>query len=206
MRSRAYPNNDIPDIGYADALDFSRLHLRKNSPQKFSTDVWKSIGPKNFGGRTISIALNPINPSTIYAGSASGGLWRTYTKGEGITAWNYVPVKNSAGNYYPVLGVGAIAIDPTDTNTILIGTGEVYGYQKALGGFGWRTTRGSYGIGILKTTNGGTSWTHPLNWSRNQRRGVQDVAFHPFNSNIVYAATTEGTYNHQQRKFVEYHS
>mgnify|MGYP001592195347 CR=1 FL=1 len=194
MRSRAYPNNDIPDIGYADALDFSRLHLRKNSPQKFSTDVWKSIGPKNFGGRTISIALNPINPSTIYAGSASGGLWRTYTKGEGITAWNYVPVKNSAGNYYPVLGVGAIAIDPTDTNTILIGTGEVYGYQKALGGFGWRTTRGSYGIGILKTTNGGTSWTHPLNWSRNQRRGVQDVAFHPFNSNIVYAATTEGTY------------
>jgi photosystem II stability/assembly factor-like uncharacterized protein len=191
-RSRAFPNDDIPDAGYADALQYSREKLRTISERKFFSEKWNSIGPSNIGGRTISIAINPQNPRTIYAGSASGGLWRSYTGGEGATAWNYVDVKDASGNYYAVLGVGAIAIDPTDTNAIIIGTGEVYGYQKSVGGLGLRTTRGSYGIGILKTTNGGASWTHPVNWNRNQRRGVQDIAMNPRNPNVVYAATTEG--------------
>ncbi|MBM4167286.1 MAG: T9SS type A sorting domain-containing protein [Ignavibacteria bacterium] len=190
-RSRAFPNDDIPDAGFADALHYSREKLRTISERKFSSEEWKSIGPTNIGGRTISIAINPQNPSTIYAGSASGGLWRSHTGGEGATAWKYVDIKDANGNYYAVLGVGAIAIDPTDTNTILIGTGEVYGYGKSVGGFGLRTTRGSYGIGILKTTDGGETWTHPVNWERKQKQGVQDIAMNPKNPNIVYAATTD---------------
>src|SRR5262249_40612442 len=74
------------------------------------------------------------------------------------------------------------------------GTGEVYRYQGSIGGTVIRTTRGSYGIGILKSVDGGATWTKSLDWSRNQTRGVWMIRVHPTNSNILYAATTEGTY------------
>ena len=186
-QQRAYPNKTIPDIGYYDAYIYSRQNL-KNVSDNFDTTQWQQIGPHNIGGRTNAIAINPLNPSTIYAGSASGGLWRSYSGGEGVSAWEYIVTG------YPVLGVGTIAISPTDTNTIYIGTGEVYGYQNSIGGLTIRTTRGSYGIGILKTTNNGLNWTKSLDWSYNQRRGVQVVRINPLNPNTVWAGTTEGTY------------
>jgi len=186
-QQRAYPNKVIPDIGYYDAYIYSRQNLR-NNPDNFDTTQWQQIGPHNIGGRTDAIAFNPLNPNTVYAGSASGGLWRSYSGGEGVSAWEYIVTG------YPVLGVGAISISPIDTNIIYIGTGEVYGYQNSIGGLTVRTTRGSYGIGILKTTNNGTTWTKSLDWSYNQRRGVQVVRINPLNSNTVWAGTTEGTY------------
>jgi len=88
----------------------------------------------------------------------------------------------------------AIAIDPTDTLSMLIGTGETYGYSQSIGGYVWRTSRGSYGIGILKTTDGGVTWTKSLDWTFDQRRGIQDLALNPMNSQTVFAATTEGIY------------
>ena len=184
---RAYPNKVIPDIGYYDAYIYSKQNLNSNL-DNFDTTQWYQIGPYNIGGRTNSIVINPLNPNTIYAGAASGGLWRSYTGGVGTSAWEYIVTG------YPVLGVGAIAISPTDTNTIYIGTGEVYGYQNSFGGITVRTTRGSYGIGILKTTNGGLNWSKSLDWSYNQRRGVQVVKINPLNPNTVWAGTTEGTY------------
>ena len=184
---RAYPNKIIPDIGYYDAYVYSKNNLI-SSFDNFDTTHWYQIGPHNIGGRTISLAINSLNPNTIYAGSASGGLWRSYTGGVGTSAWKYIATG------YPVLGVGTIAISPTDTNTIYIGTGEVYGYQKSFGGITVRTTRGSYGIGILKTTNSGLNWSKSLDWSYNQRRGVQVVRINPLNPNTVWAGTTEGTY------------
>lgn len=184
---RAYPNKVIPDIGYYDAYRYSRQNLRNNT-DNFDTTEWQQIGPHNVGGRTNSIAINPLNANTIYAGSASGGLWRSYTGGVGTSAWEYIVTG------YPVLGVGAIAISPADTNTIYIGTGEVYSYQNAIGGLTIRETRGSYGIGILKSTNNGVIWTKSLDWSLNQRRGVQVIRINPLNSNTVWAGSTEGTY------------
>ena len=141
----------------------------------------------NLSGRFISIAINPLNGHTVYVGSASGGLWRSRTGGLGHD-WNRVVTG------YPVLGVGAIAIDPHDSNTIFIGTGEVYRDQGALGGVVIRTTRGSYGIGILKTTDGGSTWTPSLDWSFNQERGVQSIRINPLNTKTVLAATTVGLY------------
>src|SRR5258708_6366179 len=53
---------------------------------------------------------------------------------------------------------------------------------------------GSVGIGILKTTDGGATWSQSLNWNYNSLRGVWDFKINPLNTNIVYAATTEGVY------------
>jgi len=182
---RAYPNKTIPDNAYYKAYFASQERLFKSNDLNIE---WQEIGPQNIGGRTLALDINPLNPNTLYAGSASGGIWRSYTGGVGVKAWNYIPTG------FPVLSVGAIAINPQDTNVIYIGTGEVYGYQNSIGGLNIRTTRGSYGIGLLKTTDNGLTWNKSIDWSYNQTRGVEVIRIDPSNSNIVYAGTTEGIY------------
>ncbi|RPJ25682.1 MAG: hypothetical protein EHM35_15375, partial [Planctomycetaceae bacterium] len=190
---RAYPSRVIPDVGHAAAFEEMRFQKAQaasaqQDPIDHLVTPWSSIGPNNIGGRTLCLALQPGNPSIIYAGSASGGLWKTTTGGVGADAWDYVDTG------YPVSAVGTIAIDPTNVNVIYIGTGEVYQYQNSIGGDVYRTTRGSYGIGILKSTDGGATWSKSLDWSLNQTRGVWCIRIHPTNSSILYAATTEGIY------------
>lgn len=186
---RAYPNPVIPDVGYAVAWEAERTRLA-GGPATFDDLVvpWTVLGPANIGGRTLALAIRPDNPNVLFAGSASGGLWKTTTGGVGADAWDYVETG------FPVPGVSTIALDPANPDVMYIGTGEVYRYQGSIGGRVIRTTRGSYGIGILKSTDGGATWTKSLDWSLAQTRGVWMIRVHPSNSNIVYAATTEGTY------------
>ncbi len=184
---RAYPDKFMPDAGFAQAHTSARNNIHKSAANK-TVDPWETMGPHNLGGRTLALAFNPQNPNTIYAGSASGGLWRSYTAGRGTDAWEYV----STG--FPVLGVGAIEFAPNDSNTIYIGTGEVYNYRNAGTGAAYRSQRGTYGIGILKSTDGGDTWEKSLDWSFNQLRGVWAIKVNPLNPNTVWATTTEGTY------------
>ncbi|QQS35832.1 MAG: T9SS type A sorting domain-containing protein [Ignavibacteriales bacterium] len=184
---RSYPGTDIPSDGYQKAYDYSRLTFDK-SANKLTTYTWEQIGPHNIGGRTLDVEFNPQNPNTIFAGAASGGLWRSYTGGLGAMAWERIETG------FPMLGVSSIAIQQSDSNTIYIGTGEVYNYQMSLGGEVIRTTRGSYGIGILKSTDYGNTWIKSLDWSYNQERGVNEVEIDPNNSSIIWAATSEGIF------------
>ena len=142
--------------------------------------------------RTLFLAFHPDNPDIIFAGSASGGLWKTTTAGTagiGIEAWERVPTG------FPALAVSAIVIAPDNPDVMYIGTGEVYSlFENAQPGIINRFTRGTYGIGILKTTDGGQTWEKSLDWTQGDLRGVQALAINPQNSNTVYAATTEGLY------------
>ncbi|MBI3194222.1 MAG: hypothetical protein HYZ34_07130, partial [Ignavibacteriae bacterium] len=185
--SRAYPDADISSNKFYKGFEQTKKWMKEIPNSPFSDYDWQFIGPNNLSGRTIALALNPINGNTLWAGSASGGLWRSATGGVGGN-WERVTIG------YPVLGVNAIAIDNNDTNTIYIGTGEVYRYVSASGGTVIRTTRGSYGMGILKTTDNGDTWTKILDWSYNQQQGVQVMKIDPSNSNIVWAGTTAGVY------------
>ena len=183
---RVYPHDTLPRRGYYEAFKHSRAQLAEQAGK--ARTEWQSLGPHNIGGRTLAIAFNPQNPSTIYAGSASGGLWRSYTGGRGADAWDHV----STG--FPLLAVSCIAFAPDDSTTMYIGTGEVYSYDDTQGGIAVRHTRGSYGMGILKTTDGGSTWSHSLDWTYEQGRGIWAVRVDPTNQNIVWAGTTEGTY------------
>lgn len=185
--SRTFPFDNIEMSNYSHAFqNFKQQQIA--TPTSAFAGNWSCIGPMNFGGRTLCLAFNPQNLNTIYAGSAGGGLWRSYSGGIGANAWENI----STG--FPVLGIGAIAINPLDSNEIYIGTGEVYNYQNTGTGFAIRTTRGTYGIGILKSTDGGTSWTKSLDWQYSDLRGVQDIVINPINPNTIYAATSEGTF------------
>ncbi|MCK9409308.1 MAG: T9SS type A sorting domain-containing protein [Bacteriovoracaceae bacterium] len=185
---RAYPGTTIDDRKYFDAFERQRFEKASEYQLTGSTDVWRQIGPHNIGGRTLAVAVNPTNTSTIYAGSASGGLWRSYSEGKGAQAWERMKTG------FAVLAVSSIAIVPNDSNTMLIGTGEVYNQFSSIGGLSIRTTRGSYGIGILRTSNGGVSWEKTLDWNYGELRGVQAVKIHPAFNHMVWAATTEGIY------------
>lgn len=184
--SRAFPFDNIQMSSYSRSFD----EIKQKTILRTSAfpGNWECIGPMNFGGRTLCLAFNPQNPNTIYAGAASGGLWRSYSGGIGVNAWE--PIATG----FPVIGIGAIAINPNDSNEIYVGTGEVYNYQNTGTGFAVRTTRGTYGIGILKTIDGGITWTKSLDWQYDELKGVQDIVINPQNPNTIFVATSEGTY------------
>ena len=170
-------------------------------------DSWAPLGPigdvgnDGIAGRVISLAVDPRNPNRVFAGSASGGLWVSESDGPDQSPanwrdgsrpywrWRYVDTG------HPVLGVGAIAIHPRDPEIIYIGTGEVYGYRRTARGFDYQPTRGNYGIGILRSNDGGKTWTRSLPWEARDQTGVQDLAIVPGPEGFtVWAATSEGVY------------
>lgn len=185
---RAFPNDALPnDAFFRTYHAFENTLSNERAFAKIHAEEWQPIGPTNGGGRTLALAIDPFNPKIMYAGAASGGLWKSTSGGEGTNAWKYVPTG------FPSLSVNAIAINPTNSNEIFIGTGEVYDYQNSIGGHYIRTTRGSYGIGILHSTDGGSTWGKSLDWSLQQQRGIMQIVFNPINPRTVYAATSEGT-------------
>lgn len=182
---RAYPHDDIPDGAYTKGFEEHKEKFLNNSSRRRSNV--EPMGPLNTTGRTLTIAINPQADSTLYAGSASGGLWRSRSLGLG-RSWEYVETG------LPVLGVSTIEFAPGDSMTMYIGTGEVYNFSDTGTDGAYRSTRGSYGQGILKSIDGGKNWSKSLDWSYNQKHGVWMIKVSPLDPDIVYAATTEGIY------------
>ncbi|MBK7851073.1 MAG: T9SS type A sorting domain-containing protein [Bacteroidetes bacterium] len=188
--SQAYPFSDIPADAYQKANEFYRTHFGNHSASqaRLAVSPWVNIGPNNIGGRTLGMAINPNDTAIIWLGSASGGLWKSTTGGIGTNAWTYVPTG------FPVRGVSSILINPVNPDIMYIGTGESYSHGSTVNGLITRPTRGSVGIGILKSTDGGLTWQPSLDWQYNQARGIWDLQFNPQNPDVIYAATTEGIY------------
>lgn len=181
--ARTFPDGHFYTEKYMEGLAQMRLAAQLRGERN---NTWEAIGPKNIGGRTLCLAVNQLDTNILWAGSASGGLWKSTTAGRGTNAWERVETG------FPVLGVSAIALDPSDPNIIYAGTGEVYNLENSAPNVAIRTTRGTYGIGILKSTDGGATWTKSLDWSYGQMRGVQDIKINPLRPATVYAATSEG--------------
>jgi len=183
---RAYPYDKIPTSKFIEAFAQKR---QAEQQRAISIDgEWENMGPKNIGGRTLCLAFHPTNEDIMFAGSASGGLWKTTTQGVGEDAWEYVPTG------FPVLGVAAIAIDSDNPDIIYIGTGETYGVGYAEPGTMNRLTRGTYGIGILKTEDGGATWSQVLQFDMDEIKGIQEIVINPMNTQEIYAAATDGLF------------
>jgi len=123
--SRSYPNKDLEARNFTPA--YNKLHqnmeMKALQMDLVTTAPWKALAPFNFAGRILTMAVSPANANTMFVGSASGGIWKTTTGGNGAAGginWTYIPTG------FPVLGVGAIVINPQNANEIYAGTGEVY--------------------------------------------------------------------------------
>ncbi|MFK7772538.1 MAG: cohesin domain-containing protein [Saprospiraceae bacterium] len=191
--ARSYPSEKIKSNKFTESHEVKQRLLSTNSSNRSD---WEPLGPQNFAGRILAITVDPNNPNTLYAGAASGGLWKSIDDGAN---WNYL----STG--MPVLGVSSIVINPDDSNEMYIGTGEVYGdfdpddmepNQSTGQGYTIRYRRGTYGIGILKTTDGGLTWNYSLDWSQEEElKGVNCLEISTFDSDVLYAGTTDGLFH-----------
>ncbi len=188
---RASPNAFIPPRALRNAHDERRqiqsVKGHRGDGVSSDTAAWESIGPDNIGGRVLAIAVHPYETNTVFAGSASGGLWKSVSAGEGVSPWSYVPTG------YPALSISAIAIDAMHPDTIYIGTGEISRYFRPL--VGTLGARSSYGMGILRSTDGGSTWdTTGLSWAFQNITAVQKIVINPMNPSTLFAATSEGVY------------
>ena len=91
-------------------------------------------------GRVTSIVINHSDPdsNTLYVGTALGGVWKTIDGGR-----NWFPTSDEADS----MAVGALVLDPMNSDVLYMGTGE--------GNFSGDSY---YGLGVLKTTDGGNEW------------------------------------------------
>jgi photosystem II stability/assembly factor-like uncharacterized protein len=148
---------------------------------------WQLIGPnpepgdKMVYGIANTIAVHPTNSNIIYAGTQEGGLFKSIDGGLNWT--NVTDNLNLSG-----LGVVSIAIDPNNTNTVLIGT-----YSQSFGYTGWHSYS-SQGYGILKSTDGGLNWSTTSLTPSKQEGHISIIRFDSQNSNIVFAAGSTGIF------------
>ena len=139
--------------------------------------VWVQRGPANVGGRTRCILLDPDDSThnTWFAGSVSGGIWKTTNAG---LTWN---------NLTPdirFLATTTLAMSQSNTNIMYAGTGEGYG------GYGM-----VMGNGIYKSTDKGTSWTLLSSTDSSKAfQYVNKVWVSPTNDNIVLVASNRGIF------------
>src|SRR2546427_206963 len=81
---RALPQGLIPNNALMKASEeLSHMMPKQRHRRTFGSSgyQWHSLGPDNVGGRVLSIAVNPKSPNIVWAGSASGGLWKSTTAG-----------------------------------------------------------------------------------------------------------------------------
>lgn len=147
--------------------------LEKTVGLRSGPSNWSHLGPSNPPlpqnkglGRIYRVVFHPTDPTTIFAASEFGGIW----KKTGTDSW--VNITES----WALLGASALAIDPTNPNVMYASTGSTYSLTPST-------------IGILKTTDGGQSWT---NSGLSSVERIQDLVIHPTNSNILIANTYYG--------------
>ena len=126
---------------------------------------YRNIGPAAYSGRVTSLAVPTPFRNTMYVGAAGGGVWKTTNAG---TTWRQV------GDSLRNQTVGDIAVAPSDTNIVWVGTGERNSLRSQ-----------SWGNGVHKSTDGGRTW-HLMGLS--DSRAIARVVIHPTNPNIVYVA------------------
>ena len=90
---------------------------------------WSALGPGNIGGRVRALAIKPEDANVIFAGSVSGGLWRTTDAG---ASWSPV------NDFLSTLSISSIAFSTTNSNVIYAGTGEGFFNADAVRGAGLR--------------------------------------------------------------------
>lgn len=118
------------------------------------------VGPGlAFAGRTLSIAIDPTTLGTVYIGKANAGVWKSTDNG--IT---WAP----KSDYAISLAIGALAIDPNNPSRIFAGTGEYN--DVGVGTY--------YGNGILRSVDGGNSWTEVATGTF-QRVEISRILFDP---------------------------
>jgi len=142
---------------------------------------WVPLGPGNQGGRTKSLVIDPRDPKIMYAGAVTGGVWKTTDGGE-----NWVAVSDML----PSLGLGALALDPSNPDVIYAGTGFWFNTQS------WTSVLGSAprGAGLFRSRDAGASWEALGTPGGTNFRYINDIVVSRNNSQRIYVASWSGIF------------
>jgi len=124
----------------------------------------RSIGPAGMSGRVAAVDVDPSDPTVMFVGASTGGLWRSV---DGGIQW--MPVFDDQ----PVLGIGSVAVSPVNPDLIWVGTGE-------------GNPRNSVGVGagVYRSLDGGDTWS--LVGLEDSER-IHRVIPHPRDPDVVFA-------------------
>jgi photosystem II stability/assembly factor-like uncharacterized protein len=125
--------------------------------------AFRSVGPSLTTGRISDVAVDPKNPSVWYVAAAAGNLWKTENRGNTWTG-----IFDEQGSY----SLGAVTVDPKDSNIVWLGTGENNNQRSV-----------SFGDGVYKSTDGGATWKR---MGLENSEHIQNIVIDPRNSNVVY--------------------
>jgi photosystem II stability/assembly factor-like uncharacterized protein len=135
------------------------------SPDTFRDVAFRSIGPSLTTGRISDVAVDPKNPSVWYVAASAGNLWKTENRGN-----TWTPIFESYGSY----SLGAVVVDPKDSNIVWLATGENNNQRSV-----------SFGDGIYKSTDAGKTWTR---MGLENSEHIQNIVIDPRDSNVVYVS------------------
>ena len=143
---------DIPKERLIDGMSVAENRINGSRYSNRLTEVnWEERGPNNIGGRTRAILIDPSNPNKLWGAGVSGGLWYNNDITSDTENWNLVDAT------WGSLAVSSITYDPNNTNIMYVGTGERMGNYSS-DGSNWYSPGVSKGLGIWKTTDGGSTW------------------------------------------------
>ncbi len=138
----------------------------------------RAIGPALMSGRIAAIDAVPGAPTTIWAGTASGGVWKSEDGG----------VTFEAVFDDDTQSIGAITVDPSNEDTVWVGTGET-----------WVRNSVSVGDGVYRTTDGGDDWEH-LGLEETER--IARIIVDPSSSLRVFVCATGHLWNSNDERGV----
>ena len=163
--AQGWPDGQISatarDAGLQEALI---MQLEKGDAPGFELD-WTTRGPSNLGARINTIALHPTNSDIMFVGFSRGGVWRTTNGGQ-----DWQPVFDEQ----VYLSIGDIEFDPSNPNTIYVGTGDPNISSSFM-----------IGDGVYRSTDGGDTWEN-IGWGG--LNIITQIRVNPTNPNIIYAA------------------
>lgn len=180
IEQRAFPFDEVD----WKAIEQGALH-RDAMPTEagIMAAQWEYFGPRNlpvpyriyYGqgniiGRLSSVAYHPGGLGRYFLTSGVGGLWKTENFGA-----DWTPMSDD----WTYMRTSSVAIHPINHNTIYVGTGDFPG-------------GGGYGQGILRSMDGGQTWTAHL-VAESAGRSVSKVLIHPEQPNIILATVGRRT-------------
>jgi photosystem II stability/assembly factor-like uncharacterized protein len=133
--------------------------------QQLERLAFRQPGPAVAGGRIHDVEALPDHPATVFVASASGGIWKSVNNG---TTWTPV------FEHHQVSTFGDLAIARSNPNVIWAGTGEQNNRQST-----------SWGNGVYRSTDGGSTWVHV---GLEETRHIGRIQVHPSNPDVAYVA------------------
>ena len=188
MNVSARSSRFLPQVSFWFAgavLFFTALQAGAQAPYRFDAATVSGLPARNIGSATMSgriAAVDAVEENgriTVFVGAASGGVWKSVNGGT-----TYKPVFDRED----VQSIGAVAIDPSNSKIVWVGTGEA-----------WVRNSVSVGDGVYKSTDGGENWT---NVGLKDSEHIAKILVDPTDSNNVLACATGHLWNDNDERGV----